>query len=706
MPTMIPRTIGLPNVLTTTALLSATALAACGGGGGGGGGGGPGGGGGAAPNVPVSVATNVSGQAGTVEQFTGSLNSAASVSLTTGSNEGIDYDATATMVQAGDNGDLADGFTGLRFFTLPNASNRDGGMFAESVDRQIDLSAGTFGGKGIEIIDSLGRIIVANNANSTLDVFSTTAGPGASALAQLTLASPPWDQVYDEGNDRLYVAVTDGTIAIYDGFAANVDTAATTPSRTLTPVDGDGVQVSANMHGIDVRTGDPAAVIVSDVGAITSGEGAGADGALFRINDDGVIDGDVPPTGYYMVTGDQTQLGNPVDLTVSGTNVIVAEKTNDLILGFNNFTAISGVANIAPTYQRALTKPESVTLANTGTALPADNSDLSNGSSTVYVTSNPAPMTVPGIGTFIMPGTDNATVSFFNAADLSAAGTFDANEGAGTETDFRSTENIQIDSAGNAYISFDTANQTGPANTGIAVINLLASRDGGADELVNTDRDMAGANSELASPKGLEIVQSAGLMLIADVGGNAIRAYSLQAGGGDGFVPLFSTTNVGSGSVWDIDYDPGTDTLFAAGTTGELLVYSGYLAGGGQGTPVATRLNSDGMAVSNLHGIAHIGGGTVIASDVGDAANADDGLIYVVSNATTSPTVTATVTGPAADNLGNPVDIAYDGTALFVAEKSDGMVYRFEGILAAADGALEPTQSAAVSAPESVALAP
>lgn len=703
MPTMIPRTNRIPKVMTATALLSATALAACGGGSGSS----PvagGGDDGAAPNVPVTVATNVSGAPGTAQFYTASLNSPASSSLTTGTNEGIAYDATATLVQAGDNADTTDGFTGLRYFLFPNAASRAGGTFSAAVDRQIDLSGGTFAGKGIEIIDSLGRIIVANNGDSRIDVFSTTAGPGASALTEFTpLAAPPWDVEYDANNDRLYVAVTDGTLAIYDDFSTNIDTAATAPSRVLTPVDDMGVQVSANLHGIGVRSGTTAAVIVSDVGAITSGAGAGDDGALFRINDDGVIDGNVPPSGYYMVAGDQTQLGNPVDLTISGTNVIVAEKTNDLMLSFNNFTTVSGVANIAPDFQRAVTKPESVTLTNFGTSLPADNTDLTTAASTVYVTSNPAPQAP--LDVFVAPGTDNATVTFLNAADLSAAGEFDANEGAGTEMDFRSTENIQIDAAGNAYISFDTANQTGAANTGIAVINLIGTRDGGADELTSTDRDIRGANSELVSPKGVEIVQRSGLMLIADVGGNAIRAYSLQAGMGDGFVPLFSTTEVGSGSVWDIDYDPASDTLFAAGTMGELLVYANYLANAGDVTPTATRLNSDAMATSNLHGIAHVGGGTVIASDVGDAANAEDGLVYIVSNATTTPTVNATISGPADTPFGNPVDLGFDGTAMFLADKSNNVVYRYDGILSVtADGSLEADAMATVTAPESVAL--
>ena len=354
MPTMIPRTIRIPNALTLTAVASAAMLAACGNSGSTGGGAGAPGNGGEAPNVPVTVATNVSGQPGTLEFYVSSLNNPATGTLTSGSNEGIDYDATATLIQAGDNGSLMDGFTGLRFFTLPNTRS---GQFNPIVDRQIDLSGMTFGGKGIEVIDSLGRIIVANNAASTLDVFSTTAGPGAMPLAQLMLDAAPWDSAYDTRNDRLYVALTDGTVAIYDDFAGNVDNGMTMPSRILTPVDDMDAKISVNMHGIAVREGNVSAIILSDVGAANAEQGAdfASDGALFRINDDGTLDGNVPPSGYYRVAGDQTLLGNPVDLTVSGTDVVVAEKTNDLVLTFSSFTRSSGMANLAPDAQRAVT---------------------------------------------------------------------------------------------------------------------------------------------------------------------------------------------------------------------------------------------------------------------------------------------------------------------------------------------------------------
>ena len=54
--------------------------------------------------------------------------------------------------------------------------------------------------------------------------------------------------------------------------------------------------------------------------------------------------------------------------------------------------------------------------------------------------------------------------------------------------------------------------------------------------------------------------------------------------------------------------------------------------------------------------------------------------------------------------LGNPVDIAFDGANLYVAEKSQGMVLRFDNILSSAGGDVSPDASIAQAAPESVVL--
>ena len=59
-----------------------------------------------------------------------------------------------------------------------------------------------------------------------------------------------------------------------------------------------------------------------------------------------------------------------------------------------------------------------------------------------------------------------------------------------------------------------------------------------------------------------------------------------------------------------------------------------------------------------------------------------------------------------ADALSLPVDIMYSGTDLYVAEKPNNVVMRFNNILSTAGGDISADASMAFSAPESVAILP
>jgi len=102
----------------------------------------------------------------------------------------------------------------------------------------------------------------------------------------------------------------------------------------------------------------------------------------------------------------------------------------------------------------------------------------------------------------------------------------------------------------------------------------------------------------------------------------------------------------------------------------------------------------------------------LILSDVGSGANPTDGKLYVLDNGSTADGITdVTVNIDNGDNnsvgstlLGNPVDIAFDGQHLYVAEKSQSVVLRFDNILSAASGDVAPSQTWNQSSPESVSL--
>ena len=101
-----------------------------------------------------------------------------------------------------------------------------------------------------------------------------------------------------------------------------------------------------------------------------------------------------------------------------------------------------------------------------------------------------------------------------------------------------------------------------------------------------------------------------------------------------------------------------------------------------------------------------------IRSDVGSGANPTDGKLYVLDNAASADGLTnVSVRIDDEDNnavgntmLGNPVDIAFDGQHLYVAEKSQGKVLRFDNILDSAGGDVSPSLSYDQASPESVSL--
>ena len=77
-----------------------------------------------------------------------------------------------------------------------------------------------------------------------------------------------------------------------------------------------------------------------------------------------------------------------------------------------------------------------------------------------------------------------------------------------------------------------------------------------------------------------------------------------------------------------------------------------------------------------------------------------------VSAQVPSSAVTVRIAGATNTSLGNPVDIAFDGRNLYVAEKSNNALLRFDDILSHASGDVPWDFSLARTAPESVALVP
>ena len=597
--------------------------------------------------------------------------------LSTGANEGLVLSQSNTFIQAGDS-DLPL----IRSFCSFSANDDYDANFGHDI---TGAASGLVNPKGIVFAEDAGLIMAADFNGQRVSVFGGQAAGNVAPIAELVTSAPPWDLAFDEAADRLFVALTDGTVAVYDDVTAS--DFAPTVTRVITPSDADGNQISVNLHGI-VYEPMSNRLVLSDVGDASIAD----DGQLFVIENAAAASGAVEPT--RVVAGASTQLGNPVDITLSGSDLRVAEKSNDAILVFSNiFNGDSG--DIAPTLSTPSIKPESIAEVQEITSR-VDSSD--DGITTMpiaglSVSSNPS-----------TAGDSTGAVTQFSALLSSQLKSFDSG---------MSIESAAYTAFGDGVITFDNPDTS---TGGLLVVNRLSSSRDGMTYSDSYDHMIVGADTGLIAPKGLDISTDDGLVFVADVNENtpAVRVFSPCASGN--VAPLLTLEAANGARPWDVDYDPATDSAYMALTNGTVAVFEEVVRRLDSGESVITgedRLivpTSGGVAFpapTNLHGIDYDSqSDSLVVSDVGSAADATDGKIYVIPGAKTAQgqtDVTVNIAGPAS-LLGNPVDLILSNGHVYVAEKSNGAVLRFDNILNANSGDVAPDYSVSFTAPESVSV--
>ncbi|AYA64183.1 hypothetical protein [Alteromonas sp. RKMC-009] len=602
-------------------------------------------------------------------------------SFETGANEGIVLSYSGTLYQAGDSGEPMLG-------AFCRIAGREDGMMMSSVDSQImGANTGLTNPKGIALADDSGMIYVADFNAMRIAVFGSAAAGDVAPVAEIMLPAQPWDVAVDENADRMYVALTDGTIAVYD----NVMGSDFAPSvmRIIVPSDASGTQISVNSHGI-VYDADSDRLVVSDVGDASIAD----DGQIFVINNASTVDGAVEPA--RTIAGPSTMLGNPVDIILSGTTLRVAEKSNDAILVYTNiFSGDSG--DIAPTLATSSVKPESLAEL---TDMPemADFSDQAL-----------ADVTIGGVSASSNPATAGDTTGIvvqFDASLGSQTAMFDTG---------MSIESVAYSVNGDGFVTYDDPET---AMGGLLVVNRMASmRDDGMFSL-SQDREIMGDMTGLVAPKGLDVNSEHALVFVADVNETspAVRVFSGCAAGN--VMPVMTLSASDGARPWDVDYDAETDRAFLALTNGTVAVFdevtrkmmSGTSEITGEDRLLIPAMNGEAIAApTNIHGIDYDAqSDALVISDVGSADSATDGKLYVIPDAGMADgltDMTVNIAGPSS-MLGNPVDIMLSNGNVYVAEKSNGMILRFDDIMNAASGDMAPDYSVSFTAPESVAVLP
>ncbi len=223
--------------------------------------------------------------------------------------------------------------------------------------------------KGLHIIDELGIFLVADSGAKKIFGWMLDAEGDTAPILTLGLGEgrSVWDIWYDRGNDILYAAGTDGVALAYDLFSETVMAATEgemaegemmeepVPTRMITPSDADGNKLSVNLHGVDIDY-DNNLLILTDIGDLT----VNSDGQIFTIGIASLADGATEVSAR--IAGDQTKLGNPVDVIfdLESGGIYVAEKANDVLLFYADINTLAGDLNVAADSELAFVKPESV----------------------------------------------------------------------------------------------------------------------------------------------------------------------------------------------------------------------------------------------------------------------------------------------------------------------------------------------------------
>ena len=213
--------------------------------------------------------------------------------------------------------------------------------------------------------------------------------------------------------------------------------------------------------------------------------------------------------------------------------------------------------------------------------------------------------------------------------------------------------------------------------------------------------------------KGLEFISGENLLASCDV------ADAGDGGDGTADLKLYSpdSTDANAGPVatidlpaacWDTFWDADNTRLYAALTDGRLAIlddFSSTAEGGADVDRTVTPTGDDDVQNStNLHGV-FVEDGTVLVSDVGDAASASDGQLFTFddSDGALDGNVAATPIAGAATMLGNPVDVVLLDGAAIVAEKSNDALLVFDGVTGLS-GDVAPSYSQTFTKPESIQL--
>lgn len=574
---------------------------------------------------------------------------------------------------------------------------RGTGAFNDSFDRRISGFFTTLvEPRDVALAHGPGALIVSDSGDDAIKVWGTTAGGDVPPLFTAMPGGTPWGLAYDDESDRLYAALLDGTVAVFDDFVLAEPAAAT---RTIVPSLDGATQSTTSLRGIalDPRPGIDR-LVVSDVGEALNGP----DGALYVINGASLASG---PSVALALTGSATTLADPLDVVVSAdgrVRVVDGETERLLVFGPDALPAGAGASprDVPPGIVRSRENPVGLALepASPVRAIAAldDIEDPSLPLDAVAVATNP--MSGAGEVFTVDPLLAGPRMRTFNLGQPALS--------------------LTLDALGCAYVGTDDG-----FATSIAAIHRFATERGvGADTTFDLSRDRSvmiaadpfdGFDPALGRVVAADLNEATGRLFYSDATLPGVRALGRSAGNeARDLSRLESGFVAGEAEPRGLDYDADTDTLWVGLSNGAIYVYENVThAIGTMPDRVITPSDAFGaVQISSDIGDLEYDAtrDVLIVADRGqDAGAGPDGAIYRFDSPRTASGLTApdAVVSGGLTSLDDPVSMAWNGSTLWVADRAAGEVRSYDEFLMAS-GAIAPTAVLAVPGVSAIALVP
>ncbi len=596
-----------------------------------------------------------------------------------------------------------------------------------------------------------------------IHVYGSAVSGSRRLVADIPLGVNGRDLLYDDVADRLFVSLDNGRVAVFNNFISNVETARASVADESVPAGGNisfdtliavtGFQNSADhdFRGLAYHRASDR-LIISDVGYLASPEHPEgvSDGKIIILSNataaarsgfGAVVDADAVISG----SAGTAQLGDPTDIALNGRDLIVADQANGRVYVYANVLSGFGARTPAPA-----DGPLTVTGAHYVAVQPLDVparphvNDL--GPDTGATLAGLMALRTVDVG-----GSPTAELIRMLPDLASNVGMLPRMQfglgdnrvgalGVSLNGDLYAHTSIPFSGLGFPFLNPYTGGKTAVHVINSGALNRLSVS--GASESSLRDRTVIASGSVDAS--AVQVIDEFGVVVVADRGGETansetssstlkpgIAIYSTCGSGTQLGARILTADNANPPNAktpTGMDYDGSRGDLYLSFSDGTIGIFRGfdrYLESliANPDTPntptpllVVTPMDPDAVggrakAASDYQDIEYLTKLDQIALvSQGSASDNADGQLFIIGRRlgfaaseifTQDVDIDVKIAGPAT-GLGNPVDVAFDGFNLYVAEKGNGAILRFDDVEIIGGGNFAPSSSLALTGVESI----